>query len=365
MIKLQSVTEKQFNLLKGKNPMKQYAILKKKHLGDMISSIAMEHIVMAPVNKGFNNYAFKSVSSAKEITLNHKPTILPPKKYFLPQQETLIEYSIRDGMEVQAVMEYEKMVLFGVHTCDLAGIQCINMALSEPPKDINYLARKNRIAIMGYECNEYCDEYASCAMMGNELPNGGYDAFFTDLGDYFIIHLNTQYGDDILEKTKLIETATEAHWNELLKFREKKRQLFKKEVEVEHQKISELFDKCFDSKIWKDLEKRCLACGNCTNVCPTCYCFDVIDNPNLDLVTGRRYRTWDSCQNETFAKVAGGENFRKNRSARQRHRFFRKFKYPVDKFSRYFCTGCGRCSRTCMAKINLKETLTSLIKECN
>ncbi|MCL4536589.1 MAG: 4Fe-4S dicluster domain-containing protein [Nitrospirae bacterium] len=111
------------------------------------------------------------------------------------------------------------------------------------------------------------------------------------------------------------------------------------------------------------MEERCLACGNCTNVCPTCYCFDIIDEIELDMKTGRRYRRWDSCQLEPFAKVAGGENFRKERSARQRHRYYRKFRYPVSKFARFFCTGCGRCSRTCMAKINLKDVLSALLKE--
>ncbi|MFH1025263.1 MAG: 4Fe-4S dicluster domain-containing protein, partial [Nitrospirota bacterium] len=76
-----------------------------------------------------------------------------------------------------------------------------------------------------------------------------------------------------------------------------------------------------------------------------------------------RYRVWDSCQLEPFARVAGGINFRKDRSARQRHRYYRKFRYPVDRFSRFFCTGCGRCTRTCMAQISLKETLNELIKE--
>ena len=93
------------------------------------------------------------------------------------------------------------------------------------------------------------------------------------------------------------------------------------------------------------------------------YCFDVIDEPNLDLNTGKRYRVWDSCQNEGFAKVAGNENFREERGLRQRHRYMRKFSYPVGKFSKYFCTGCGRCSRTCMAKINLKETINALAEE--
>ncbi len=345
--------------------MKQYSILKKNHLEALIAALASEQKVMAPVSKGFKNFAFESVTSAKEISLVYIPTLLPPKKYFMPQYEKLLEYTTREGQNMEAVMEYEKMILFGVHTCDLAGIQCLNMALSEPPKDINYLARKNKILIFGLECNTYCDEYASCALMGNELPNGGYDAFLTDLGDYFIIHLNTQLGDEILEKSRLLEECTEDHWRELEKLRAEKRKIFKNEVNIEHQKISPMFDKVFNSPVWEDLDKRCIACGNCTSVCPTCYCFDVIDEPNLDLVTGERHRRWDSCQHESFATVSGGENFRKKRGSRQRHRYFRKFKYPVEKFARYFCTGCGRCSRTCMAKINLKETLTFLSKELN
>ena len=114
--------------------------------------------------------------------------------------------------------------------------------------------------------------------------------------------------------------------------------------------------------VWDDLGNRCLSCGNCTNVCPTCYCFDVYDEPNLDLKTGKRIRVWDSCQNQPFARVAGGENFREHRRDRKRHRFYRKFSYPVERYSRSFCTGCGRCSRTCMAEINLKDTIKELIK---
>jgi sulfhydrogenase subunit beta (sulfur reductase) len=78
---------------------------------------------------------------------------------------------------------------------------------------------------------------------------------------------------------------------------------------------------------------------------------------------GNRKRIWDSCQLEEFAEVAGGENFRKERASRQRHRFYRKFNYPVKKYNKMFCTGCGRCTRSCVADISLIETVNDLTKE--
>jgi len=342
--------------------MKNYLILTKSNFESFIEQLAKVQKVVAPVKNGVKNFSFKEVTSAKDISLAYIPTILPPKKYFMPQHEGLIEFNKREN-KWDAVLEYEKMVIFGVHTCDLAGIQCLNIVFSDKPKDVNYLARKNKIAIIGFECNDYCDEYANCAVMDNHLPNGGYDLFFTDLGNYFIVHINTLLGEEIIEKTKVFEESQEKHLKDLEALRAKKREIFKDEVRVKHKNLKKLLDMSFESKIWHELDKQCVACGNCTNVCPTCYCFDVYDDIDLDFNSGTRYRRWDSCQNEEFAKVAGGESFREERGDRQRHRYMRKFNYPVDRYSRYFCTGCGRCSRTCMAKINLKETINSLIDE--
>jgi sulfhydrogenase subunit beta (sulfur reductase) len=341
----------------------QYWILKKEKFNDFISRLSQMQKLVAPVSRGFNNFAFEEVSSAAEISLIYIPTILPLKKFFMPQRETLLKFKTFKGANAEAVIEYEPMTIFGAHTCDLAGIQCLNMVFSERPKDYNYLTRKNKITLIGLECNDYCDEYASCHLVNASFPAGGYDLFFTDLGDYFIVHVNTQTGDDIVDATGFFEKADGSHMNDLERLREHKRKVFNNEVPIEGKNIPALFDRSFRAPVWKDLNERCLACGNCTNVCPSCYCFDIRDELDLSLKRGVRYRVWDSCQLEPFAKVAGGINFRKERSARQRHRYYRKFRYPVDKFSRFFCTGCGRCTRTCMARISLKETLNELIKE--
>ncbi len=338
----------------------QYVILRKENFNSFISTLSNLHKMAAPVFKGYNNYAFEDVKSGETIALKYIPTILPPRKFFLPVHETLLEYDFSNGLNAEAVTKYEEIILFGVHTCDIAGIQCLNMVFSQHPQDHNYLIHRQNIKIIGLECNEYCDEFANCFLMNTYLPDGGYDLFLTDLGDYFIVHINTQAGEKIIETTGFFKSTQTSHLNELASFREKKKALFKNELQVDPDIIPDIFDRSFESRVWDDLDERCLACGNCTIVCPTCYCFDMKDEINLSLTAGKRYREWDSCQLGTFAKVAGGKNFRKTRKERQRHRYYRKFRYTIDRFSRFFCTGCGRCSRTCMAGIRLKETLKSL-----
>lgn len=340
-----------------------YIVMEKHQLNSFIVQLTAKHKVVAPVHKGFNRFAFDEVHAADQISLAYIPTILPPKKYFMPQHETLIEYETGESQKMKAVVEFEPLIIFGVHTCDLAGIQCLNMVFSDRPKDLNYLFRKNKIILIGLECNDYCDEHATCALMGNHLPIGGYDLFFTDLGDYFIIHIQTEVGDDLIEKMPDLKKADSPHLRALDDLRNRKKTIFKNEVDVERNEIPLLFDRGFDHPIWEEIGNRCLSCGNCTNVCPTCYCFDVQDIPNLDLKTGRRVRIWDSCQNEPFAKIASGESFRGKRSDRKRHRFYRKFEYHTERFSKFFCTGCGRCSRTCMATIELKDTIVALKRE--
>ena len=91
--------------------------------------------------------------------------------------------------------------------------------------------------------------------------------------------------------------------------------------------LAPLLGDVYDHPIWQEVGDNCLGCGACTLLCPSCYCFNVHDRIDLDLEGGERVRTWDSCQFDQFTKVAGGDDFRDNQADRQRHRFFRKYKY--------------------------------------
>ncbi|MCK5627948.1 4Fe-4S dicluster domain-containing protein, partial [Candidatus Bathyarchaeota archaeon] len=123
-------------------------------------------------------------------------------------------------------------------------------------------------------------------------------------------------------------------------------------------RIPGLLEKNYEEReFWEEHAEKCLACGSCVLVCPTCYCFDVKDQPNLSLNKGERIRTWDGCLLEDFAKVASGENFRATRLSRYRHRYFKKGKYLFDRFGFISCVGCGRCSSNCLPDIANPVTL--------
>jgi sulfhydrogenase subunit beta (sulfur reductase) len=339
-----------------------HALLDKSNLDRLVKFLAAEQKVVGPTPLSHSQFKFAEISTLEEMALDYIPTILPPKKYFLPPQETLLQYNVSRGQEMRTEVEIEELILFGIHTCDLAGIQCLNLVFSDQPSDLHYMIRKRNFTLIGLECNDYCDGYANCAMLFNHLPKGGYDLFFSDLTDSYFVDINTHKGDLLVERSGLFEPVTQAAQEQLQMLRKLKKQTFKNEIPIRYQDIPRLFEETAKSEVWSNIDEKCLACGNCTNVCPTCYCFDIIDEPEFNLTSGRRLRIWDSCQHEEFARIAGGENFRKRRSDRQRHRFNRKFLYPMERYKRIFCTGCGRCSRTCMAKIDLKETIIALMK---
>jgi len=340
----------------------KYAVIRKEDLNNWLEHLQKKAKLYAPRKKE-NRFIFRPVKDISEVCLNYIPTILPPKKYYFPQKERLFKFNIKPFKTAKAIEKFEEYMLFGVHTCDIAGIQCMDVIFRESPEDPNYLNRKETMTIIGIECLEYCDKYASCTSMGNHIPRGGYDLMMVDIGEKFILHINSEKGERLIHGLRYIKEADEKAMAALERVREAKKKVFKEEFNGSLAKVYEAFDKHFGSDVWEDVGRRCVACGNCTAACPTCYCFDVMDEMELSFNEGMRYRIWNSCQMEEFAKVAGGEDFRKGRDSRQRHRYYRKFKYPVDKFNRYFCTGCGRCTRSCMAEISLVETVNSLLSK--
>jgi len=129
---------------------------------------------------------------------------------------------------------------------------------------------------------------------------------------------------------------------------------------VEIRDLPEIFEMEYQSEIWEELGEKCLSCGSCSMVCPTCYCYDVADQVELGSRAGRRVRSWDSCLFANHALVASGENFRGPRASRIKFRFYHKQRGFVAEYGRPSCVGCGRCITACPVNIDVVQVIDRL-----
>jgi ferredoxin len=114
----------------------------------------------------------------------------------------------------------------------------------------------------------------------------------------------------------------------------------------------------FESPLWKELTLTCLGCGACAYTCPTCHCFDIVDEGNA--AGGARVKNWDSCQFPFFTLHASGHNPRAAQPQRQRQRLFHKFLIYPQKFNAVLCTGCGNCERNCPVGLGVLKVLEAI-----
>src|SRR3972149_6571269 len=304
--------------------------------------------VVGVKSKG-DKYAFGPLESADELRLDYDTTLLPPKKYFFPQRETLFSFDMATGVFTEASTVVKPKVIVGVSPYDLVALLHMDEVFRETKADPYYAEKRNTSIIIGINIQKMT-KWNFSAVMGCATIDHGYDLMLTDLGAKYAVEIGSSKGEELL--TKYAKNVRDAYANEVQMVGRKKHEIMnmsQQKLEFSPDLIPELLSQNYaNSQFWEKHSEKCLACGSCVLVCPTCYCFDVKDNPDLSLEHGERIRTWDGCLLEDFAKIASGENFRPTRPTRYRHRYFKKGKYLFDRFGFISCVGCGRCSSNCL-----------------
>jgi ferredoxin len=120
-------------------------------------------------------------------------------------------------------------------------------------------------------------------------------------------------------------------------------------------------EKFYDNpEIWQELGEKCIECGKCTIACPTCFCFRIDDNPELEENNGARQRCWDSCFYREFSEVAGGHKFLNTTAERIHFWYYHKFARIPDEFGFMGCVGCKRCAKACPVGIDIEKVLKEI-----
>lgn len=316
--------------------------IKKDNLGKFFEEIASSYTVIAPVKKG-EDIVFAEAENFNDVVLEYTTTITPAKKFLLPYQETMFTF---EKDKIREKLTDEKIALFGLHICDVNAIARLDKVFWNDPY---YRARREKMLIIGITCkpNEKC----FCKSVHANVLSPVCDVFLKHEGERYKAVSYTETGRKILNSFLFVQTQTEI-----------------REIKVDYEegkhldvhKVSENIIKNYENPVWEETAKKCLGCTNCTVVCPLCYCYDVWDTNYIRADEGARIRCWDSCLLLSFARVAGGHNFRKDLKARYRNVYTHKFRTFVDEFGVPACVGCGRCVTYCPAGIDMRDTLTRL-----
>lgn len=338
-------------------------IIRKEDLARWVEELQREYSIIAPVTEGTVT-SFREIEEPSEIDWDYTSTMIPPSKTIFAPQQTICRFvksGNGNGYQIEEVLpRREKRILLGVHPCDLHGILVLERTFLGEMKDACYAAARDNVLVIGLNCQAVGDN-CFCASMGTgpffgywmaQGPPQGCDALLTDLGDRLLVETFGEKGKALVGKVES-SPQTPNDVGEKLKREASAKEKFRKTLEVRD--IPSLLRRNANHPVWRITgEGQCLSCANCTMVCPTCFCYDTWDKAHLDLSVIERIRRWDSCQDERFAEVHGG-NFRSTHEARLRQFVCHKLSYWVEQYGCFGCVGCGRCVTWCPTGIDLTE----------
>jgi ferredoxin len=258
--------------------------------------------------------------------------------------------------------EVPKYAFIGIRACEIEALRVHDeVLLRSNYGDADYAARRRDNFIVAVNCSDPASTCFCESMNTGPVAKNGFDLSLTEVCDtdehFFVVTVGTERGAAVLSEVPS-DSLTPEHDI-------KAKEVLLKAVEkiertIDMSDVKELLYRNAESPHWEqDVGKRCLNCTNCTMVCPTCFCTNVIDTANLSLTEAVRTRQWDSCFNEDYSYIHGG-SVRVSSGSRYRQWLTHKLGSWQDQFGMPGCVGCGRCITWCPVGIDLTEEIEDL-----
>jgi sulfhydrogenase subunit beta (sulfur reductase) len=334
-------------------------LIKKAALPGLIGKLSAAATLYGPVKEG-DYVVFRLLRQGEEPLADYANSRNAPKQFFFPPREELLKYT-RAGQSFTLTTvdgSTGEAVLFGVRPCDARSFVLLDMLFDqEQYRDPHYIDRREKTTVITLACVH--PPYTTCfctALDGTPTSGQGADILLTDLGEDYLAEFLTAKGERLLPRFGDLPVADAAASD--------RQQEIAARAAAEiispppAKKIKPVLDVSFEHKFWDTIHGKCLKCGTCTYLCPTCHCFDISDETKGE--SGARIRNWDSCMYPLFTKAASGHNPRPSQKERWRQRVMHKFKYYVDNFGAISCVGCGRCVQLCPVNIDIRKIISDI-----
>jgi sulfhydrogenase subunit beta (sulfur reductase) len=328
----------------------------RERLDHLVERLGREYRVVGPVKSG-SAWEWTDVRPGVPVALDYPTSMLPPRRFFAPPRETLFHFT-RDAagrFGFEQPPDERPVALIGVHGCDLTALRVLRAFHESSCRDRVVPGRLDRSFVVGLACWTPCLPESFCREMGSLETEQPASLYLWDLGSVLLVRPQSPRGREVLRDVAPLEAATP---EELVAVRQRLRarvEAVPARLPCAPDKLATALQAADADLLWEATADRCLSCGRCNLVCPTCTCFDVSDRASLDGADGVRLRTWTGCQVPGFSRIAGGHDFRPTRAQQLRYRIFRKGRYMPERYGMVGCTGCGRCATHCPTHISIRE----------
>jgi len=329
----------------------------KQNLIRLAEELAATCRVLAPVASG-GTVTFRRFQPGMILDLHSRMAAVSPKAATFPQTESLLVVQ-REGTEKKPelieTLPQGKSVVIGCRPCGARGKLTFNPVYeTDKTKDPYYTQRRDNTVFISLACDRP-ETTCFCHSVGSgPADTSGSDVLLTLVGEGYVARSVTPQGEEILQLA-LFEDAG-AKGQEADAKNEKARELMGEAHDFASApaKLLARFD---DMDFWQAQSAKCISCGACTYMCPTCYCFNITDD-DLGL-NSRRIRSWDNCMSHTFTLEGSGHNPRPTKAHRLKNRVGHKFSYYPDLHAFIACCGCGRCIKQCPVGIDIRQIVTA------
>ena len=332
--------------------------LDKKDFKPFLQSLMVEYDLFAPVQLAEGVAVFKKIDRPDEVDFSSSNTQKPAKEVFFPQSETMFRYE-KTGKQHQVTSTEEverKRVILGARPCDIQAVSLIDQVFSGKEfTDVYYVNKRKATTIIGMACDHPLSTCFCSSMKGGPFHREGSDLFLIDLGEAYLVELLTEKGKTF-QKNKFLKEALAKDINSAKEVEEKATP--KTDGSLPVAGIEKRLDQMLESPFWERVQEKCIGCRICTYLCPTCHCFDIVDEALSN--KGQRVRNWDSCLSSLYSQETSGHNPRPTNRERTRQRIMHKFNYFPKNFDQIACVGCGRCIIYCPVNFDIRQTIKEI-----
>ncbi len=329
--------------------------LDKKDVENFLRDLIERYDLFAPVQLTEGVSVFKKIENPEEVNLTQLVPQKPAKEAFFPQSEVMFRYEeTKDHGQVISAEQIQKdRILLGARPCDIEAISITGKVFESPDyTDVYFSEKRKKTTVMVVGCNQPLSTCFCTSTGGGPFKRTGADLFFIDLGEAYLVELLTEKAMAFRNHT-FFKEANPKDMDSMKEIEEKASQKVDGSIPLEG--IEKRLDLMVESPFWDRIHEKCLGCGICTFLCPTCHCFDITDEAiNLK---GQRVRNWDSCLFPIYSLETSGHNPRPTGRERTRQRLMHKFNYYPKNFGRVACVGCGRCIQFCPVQFDIREAL--------